>query len=68
MTIKQFLMRYNIGRSAITKVVVVDSYGNGYTFSKLELMNDAYGIRGSWKVTTFTITEDSIVIYTQGVL
>lgn len=65
MTVKRFLGSYNIGRSAIQTVTVVDQDGNAYTFSKWELLQDAYGERGEWKINTFTITEDSIVIYTR---
>lgn len=68
MTVKKFLGGYNIGRSAITRAIVVDAYGLEYSYSKRELMNDAYGIRGTWKITTFTITEDAIIIYTEGVM
>lgn len=66
MTVKNLLGSYNIGRSAITTATVVNQNGEGYTFSKRELCADAYGARGAWKVTTFTITPDNIVIYTEG--
>ena len=66
MTVKQFLGSYNIGRSAIAKATVVDTNEADavYTYSKREIMQNAYGTRyGSLKVNTFTITEDQIVIY-----
>ena len=66
MTVKNFLGSYNIGRSAINTATVIDQNGEGYTFSKRELIADAYGARGAWKIRTFTITTDNIVIYTNG--
>lgn len=66
MTVRQFLSRYNIGRSAITSASVVDTGSEyaEYVYSKRELMHDAYGHRfGDLKIDSFTITETCIVIY-----
>ena len=64
MTVKKFLSSYNIGRSHIQRIIVVDvNSGDDYEFSKTELIHDSYGRRGDLKINTFTITADSIVIY-----
>lgn len=70
MTVKQFLSSYNIGRSAIHQATVVDTgvntekSGEAYTYSKIEMVENAYGKRfGDLKVTTFTITDEKIIIY-----
>ena len=68
MKVKELLNHYNIGRSNIKRATVVNTgeHYDEYTYSESELMRDLYGSRfGNLKINSFTITEDTMVIYAE---
>lgn len=65
MRVKQFLRKFNAGRSTIVQAELENVRTGEKAYFRSELLSEDFGDQGDLKVNSFTILGDKLVIYVE---